>query len=199
MPPYPCGYPSGFLSRRSSCPLAALPWSVLTQGCEECPRSPLQGIALGSQKPELMRALRCWLGIVLSCLAGWALESPWSVTASARSPRTGPFPIRVSVVIVNHTRQPTSEATVTLLMEPRIPYGTRPRGEGPHIWDPVTMEEEVPALQPGQQHQVVFPTPYFSSSQVIDQRSSFTANNLGPTITTQTQVDFRVWVKPNQD
>lgn len=144
-----------------------------------------------------MRGPGWLLLILLASLAGGAAESPWSVTASALSPRSGPFPIRVSVTIVNHTRQPTPEATVTLLMEPRIPYGTRPAGDGPHIWDPVTLEEELPVLQPGQQHKIVFPTPYFASTQVIDRRRSFTANNLGPTITTQTHVDFRAWVKQN--
>jgi len=146
-----------------------------------------------------MRGWAWVLLMVLMTLTGLAEDSPWSVTASATSPRTGPFPIRVSVQIVNLTREPTPEATLTLLMEPRIPYGTRPTENGPHIWDPITLEEEVPVLQPGQQHKIVFPTPYFSATQVIDRRRSFTANNLGPTITTQTHVDFRVWVKPKPE
>lgn len=136
-----------------------------------------------------------WLLLVLMSLAGGAKESPWSVTASALTPSTGPFPIRISIRVLNHTRQPTPEATVVLEMTPRIPYGTRPKTDGPHIWDPITLEEEIPALQPGQGHKLVLATPYFAATQQIDRRSSFPANNLGPTITTITKVDFRVWVK----
>lgn len=134
------------------------------------------------------------LAILLSLAAG-AKESPWSVTASALTPNTGPFPIRISILIVNYTRQPTPAATVVLEMTPRIPYDTRPKTAGPHIWDPVVLEEEVPVLQPGETHKVVLPTPYFAATQQIDRRTSFPANNLGPTITTITYVNFRAWVK----
>ncbi|MFN8611478.1 MAG: hypothetical protein U0931_28285 [Vulcanimicrobiota bacterium] len=139
-----------------------------------------------------------WFFFLLLSLAVWAKESPWSVTASALTPSSGPFPVRISIVVVNYTRQPTPEGTVLLKMTPRIPYGTRPKSEGPHIWDPMEVKEEVPALQPGQVHKLVVPTPYFSATQQIDRRSSFPANNLGPTITTITQVDFQVSVEPAQ-
>jgi len=134
------------------------------------------------------------LAILLS-QAGGAKDSPWSVTASALTPSTGPFPVRISIVVVNYTRQPTPEGTVVLEMTPRIPFGTRPTTDGPHIWDPVHLEEEVPALQPGEMHKLVLPTAYFTSTQQIDRRTSFQANNLGPTLMTLTQVNFRVWVK----
>lgn len=142
-----------------------------------------------------MRWFRWIVLAALLSLAGGAKESPWSVTASALTPNTGPFPIRISIVVVNYSRQPTPEATVVLEMTPRVPYGTRPKSKGPHIWDPMVVREEVPALQPGQTHKLVVPTPYFAASQQIDRRTSFPANNLGPTITTITQVDFRASVQ----
>ena len=137
-----------------------------------------------------------WLifAIVLTLAAG-AADSPWSVTASALTPNSGPFPIRISIVVVNYTRQPTPEGMLTLEMTPRIPYDTRPKTAGPHIWDPVVVEEAVPVLQPGETHKLVVPTPYFAATQQIDRRTSFQANNLGPTITTLTQVNFRAWVR----
>lgn len=139
--------------------------------------------------------MRWFILAVLLSLAVGAKESPWSVTASALTPRTGPFPVRISILVVNFTRQPTPEGTVVLEMTPRIPYGTRPTTKGPHIWDPMVIEEEVPVLQPGETHKLVVPTPYFAATQQIDRRTSFQANNLGPTITTLTQVNFRAWVK----
>ena len=132
---------------------------------------------------------------LLLSLTGLAKESPWSVTASALTPSSGPFPVRISIVVANYTRQPAPEATVVLEMTPRIPYGTRPATLGPHIYDPVVVEEELPALKPGETHKLVVPTPYFAATQQIDRRTSFQANNLGPTITTLTQVNFRAWVK----
>lgn len=134
------------------------------------------------------------LAMLLSLSVG-AKESPWSVTASALTPSTGPFPVRISIVVVNYTRQPTPEGTLLLELTPRIPFGTRPTTKGPHSWDPMVVEEEVPVLQPGETHKVVVPTPYFAATQVIDSRTSFQANNLGPTIMTLTQVNFRAWVK----
>lgn len=134
------------------------------------------------------------LAMLLSLAAG-ARESRWSVTASALTPNTGPFPIRISVLVVNYTRQPTPEGTLVLEMTPFIPYGTRPPTKGPHIWDPMVLKEEVPVLQPGQTHKLVLPTPYFAATQQIDRRTSFQANNLGPTITTLTRVNFRAWVQ----
>lgn len=140
-----------------------------------------------------------WFLVLLLSLAATAIETPWTVTASALTPSSGPFPVRIAVLVVNHTRQATPQGTMVLDMTPRIPYGTRPPSEGPHVWDPMHVEEEVPSLQPGQSHKIVVPTPYFSASQQIDRRSSFPANNLGPTITTITQVDFRASVKPTSE
>lgn len=97
--------------------------------------------------------------------------------------------------MVNYSRQPTPEGTVVLELTPRIPYGTRSKSPGPHIWDPMVIEEEVPVLQPGETHKLVLPTPYFAATQQIDRRTSFQANNLGPTIMTLTQVNFRAWVR----
>ena len=137
---------------------------------------------------------RLFIALLLSQL-GAAQESPWSVTASALTPSSGPFPGRISIVIVNYTKQPTPEGIVVLEMTPRVAYGTRPKTQGPHIWDPVVVEEAVPALKPGQSPKLVVPTEYFTASQLIDRRSSFQANNLGPTLMTLTQVNFRAWVK----
>lgn len=136
-----------------------------------------------------------WLLTILLTLTAAAQPSPWTVTASALTPNSGPFPIRISIQIVNYTRQPTPEGTLHLDMTPRIPYDTRPQTQGPHIWDPVHVEETVPPLQPGQTHKLVIPTPYFAATQLIDRRTSFQANNLGPTITTLTHVNFRAWVQ----
>ncbi len=138
--------------------------------------------------------MRWFLALLLS-LAAAAAESPWSVTASALTPNSGPFPVRISVVVVNYTRKPTPEGVLVLEMTPRIPYDTRPKTAGPHIWDPVVVEEAVPALQPGETHKLVIPTPYFAATQQIDRRTSFQANNLGPTITTLTQVNFQARVE----
>lgn len=132
---------------------------------------------------------------LLLTLAAGAKESPWSVTASALTPSTGPYPVRIAIVVVNYTRQPTPAGTIVLELTPRIPFGTRPNTLGPHSWDPMVVEEEVPVLQPGETHKLVVPTPYFAATQQIDRRTSFQANNLGPTLMTLTQVNFRAWVK----
>lgn len=139
--------------------------------------------------------MRWLLLAILLSLAVAARESPWSVTASALTPNVAPFPVRVSILVVNYTRQPTPAGTVVLELTPRVASGTRPKTAGPHIWDPMVLEEEVPVLQPGETHKLVLPTPYFAATQQIDRRTSFQANNLGPTITTLTQVNFRAWVK----
>ena len=136
-----------------------------------------------------------WLLAILLSVAVRAQPSPWTVTASALTPSTCPYPVRISIVVVNYTRQPTPEGTVVLEMTPRIPPGTRPKTLGPHSWDPMTVEEDVPALQPGETHKVVIPTSYFAATQQIDRRTSFEANNLGPTLMTLTQVNFKAWVK----
>ncbi|MBS2035250.1 hypothetical protein JST97_09685 [bacterium] len=155
----------------------------------------MRPLTLGTLILRLGVLFCCCLLLEIVSLAAGAKESPWSVTASALTPRTGPFPIRISVLVINYGRQPTPPGTLVLEMTPVIPYGTRPKTEGPHVWDPVHIEEEVPVLQPGESHNLVVPTAYFAATQQIDRRTSFQANNLGPTITTLTQVNFRAWVQ----
>jgi hypothetical protein len=144
-----------------------------------------------------MRVKWVLLYLVLLSQSCWAESSPWSLSARALTPREGPFPIRIVIDIVNYNRATTPEASLKLSLKPWVSPGTRPKVEGPHSWEPLLLEELLPELLPGQQHQIVFPTPYFSSTQLIDQRSSFFANNLGPTLMTQTRVQFRCWVEAN--
>jgi hypothetical protein len=138
--------------------------------------------------------LRFFLALLLVGWS-WAEGSRLSLTASASTPSSGPFPITVSVVVTNYAKEASPEGLLVLWMKPRISYGTRPATGYPNMWDPIRADKDLPSLQPGQQRTFFFDTPYFSSTQLIDRRGSFRVNNLGPTLFTETQVEFGVQVE----
>lgn len=121
----------------------------------------------------------------LVCLLA-ATTAKLSLTAVATSPRTPPFPVSISVTVTNFGQAASSEATVVVWLKPRFSYGTRPPAE------PVILEQDVPVLQPGEKRNFTLETPYAASSQVLNRTGNFSANNLGPTLVSETPVDFAV-------
>lgn len=101
--------------------------------------------------------------LVLRCAVGAqpAARAYLVAVAAASTPPDGPpFPISVDVTVENRGQAESASGNLELVLKPAVSSASKPKGDTPTMWDPVSQSQPLSALKPGERKVFHFTTSY---------------------------------------